>query len=96
MSGKRTLQASSPHTEQPYGDPDSPYLLSHEAAQFLRFNTPALFVKWAKRNRIPVAHRGRTLLYRKSVLIGFVEQRRRHGATISPFHALEQGETWSR
>lgn len=58
------------------GDPDSPYLLTDEAARYLRFNSPALFRKWAQRNRVPVQRRGRTLLYDRAVLDAFLMGKR--------------------
>lgn len=63
------------------GQPE--YLLTAEAATLLRFNTPHLFHKWAQRNRVPVLHRGRTLLYERRVLVAFLEGRgwtKRHAA----------------
>jgi hypothetical protein len=79
----RQLQAAPSATETLEGYRDSPYLLSDEAARFLRFNTRALFVKWAKRNRVPVCRRGRTLLYKRAVLEAFIE-----GKTWTNRHAL--------
>jgi hypothetical protein len=61
--------------DEQIGDPLSPYLLTEEAARFLRFNTPHLFHKWAVRHRVPVLRRGRTLLYEKRVLVAFMEGR---------------------
>ena len=57
------------------GDPLSPYFLTSEAAVYLRFKTARLFREWAIRNRVPVLHRGRTLLYDRRVLDAFVQQR---------------------
>ena len=63
-------------TDHALGDPESPYLLTHEAARLLRFTSPHLFHKWAKRNRVPVLRRGRTLLYERRVLEAFLSQKR--------------------
>lgn len=72
---KRGLVADAAGVELQDGYADSPYLLSDEAAQFLKFRTRHLFLKWAKRHRVPVCHRGRTLLYKRVVLEAFVEGR---------------------
>jgi len=73
------------------GNAHSPYLLTDEAARYLRFDRAPngqtrepsemmnLFRKWAARWRVPVARRGRTLLYDRRVLDAFVK-----------------GETWTK
>jgi hypothetical protein len=79
---KRRLQPSTTPAQEPNGHADvsrePQYLLRDEAADFLRFKGPRrghLFYKWAQRNRVPVLHRGRTLLYERRVLVAFLEQR---------------------
>lgn len=78
---KRLRQSVTTCPEQPQGnahvagecgDPASPYLLTDEAARFLRFPSAHLFRKWAGRNRVPVQRRGRTLLYERRVLVAFL------------------------
>ena len=74
-------------------------LLSIEAARFLGFDrkhsgevrtpreTMRLFREWAKRVRVPVLHRGRTLLYERRVLLAFLKgdnwTRNRHAQTVT-------------
>lgn len=85
----RARVVKSPHEEiasrfdrrDDLGDALSPYLLTDEAARFLRFSNTRLFREWANRHHVPVQRRGRTLLYDRRVLIAFIEQRpwtRRH------------------
>ncbi len=90
---KRGLQATAGDAQSALGDPDSPYLLTEEAATFLRFSTPHLFYKWARRNRVPVLRRGRTLLYRRSVLDAFLQQKPwTHARNLRGLHAVTKGE----
>lgn len=80
----RSFEAGAAGTEQRQRASDSPYLLTEEAAELLRFNTPALFYKWAKRNRIPVLRRGRTLLYDRRVLNAFLKLKPKHASKSAP------------
>ena len=97
---KRALELPAPQPEQAdrhgdlveqLGDPLSPYLLTDEAARYLRFASAHLFRKWATRNRVPVQRRGRTLLYERRVLDAFLNLKPwtlRHSdtvATVRPF-----------
>jgi hypothetical protein len=94
---KRTqggLQSQSDASQSQLGDTDSPYLLSEEAAAFLRFKDARLFREWAKRNRVPVLHRGRTLLYRRSVLESFLQLKPvRHAGTMAPINAVTKSKS---
>lgn len=87
---KRNFE-SLPDLSQPaLGIAESPYFLTDEAARFLRFRDARLFREWAKRNRVPVLHRGRTLLYRRSVLESFLQQKpSRHARTVTKLRAVE-------
>ena len=97
---KHRFQAAASATEQAdrdlnlaeqIGDPLSPYLLTDEAARYLRFASAHLFRKWATRCRVPVQRRGRTLLYDRRVLDAFLNLKPwtlRHSdtvATVRPF-----------
>lgn len=101
MSRNRPLQSEPSVPEQSNRDFDSPYLLTHEAAVYLRFNTANLFRKWAVRNRIPAKRRGRTLLYDRRVLEASIAVRgrqsearaRRHAQTVAATSAGEKSNS---
>ncbi len=89
------------------GQPEN--LLSVEAARFLGFDrnhrgdtrtpreTMRLFREWAKRKRVPVLHRGRTLLYERRVLLAFLRDdpwtRNRHGSTVGDCPTRQKAKT---
>jgi hypothetical protein len=87
---KRQLEPLPDLSQSALGVAESPYLLTDEAARFLRFKDARLFREWAKRNRVPVLHRGRTLLYRRSVLESFLHLKpSRHARTVTKLRAVE-------
>lgn len=88
---KRGLQADADTLQAQFGDAESPYLLTDEAARLLRFKEARLFREWAKRQRIPTLHRGRTLLYDRRVLDAFLKLKpSRHGRNLSPLRVVEK------
>jgi hypothetical protein len=75
ISKEGTVKNDPPYSPAMIGDDASPFLLTHEAARYLRFADARLFREWALRNRVPVLRRGRTLLFEKSVLRAFIDQK---------------------
>lgn len=83
---KRRLQTPAATAQQPQRHAhvkgqtqDRELLLTQEAADFMRFtgpHAPKLFFKWANRWSVPRLHRGRTLLWERSVLIDFLNRKR--------------------
>jgi hypothetical protein len=109
---KRRTQAIATTAQEPDGNlhvpGESPYLLTIDAARFLLFDrkhdgtlrshTEAmrLFREWAERNCVPALRRGRTLLYRQSVLAAFLEQRewtKKHVPTVAAQLATVKSKT---
>lgn len=97
---KRQLEPSTARTEQADPNPhlagQPVYLLTAEAADLLRFNTPHLFHKWALRNRVPVLRRGRTLLYERRVLEALLRQKRHGARTVTAQPSRLTGDPCSR
>ncbi len=57
---------------------DDALLTSEEAATFLRYSGPRAlrnFHQWTHRHRVPRLHRGRIPLWRRSVLMAFLERK---------------------
>jgi hypothetical protein len=80
---------------------DERFLTTAEAADLLRYDGPAAvknFLAWADRHRVPRLKRGRTCLWRESVLIAFLERKpwtRLHDeeSAARPVLRLRQGGT---
>lgn len=84
MASRKTIRKKSPVKpanprkpspivpEQPVGIPASPYLLSEEAALYLRFDSPQLFREWAWKYSVPHLKRGRRLLFDRAVLDAYL------------------------
>jgi hypothetical protein len=94
VSRQDGLQPDADALQAQFRDAESPYLLTDEASRFLRFKDARLFREWAKRNRVPVLHRGRTLLYRRSVLELFLQLKpSRHAATVTAIRAVKNSKS---
>lgn len=102
---KRQFKAAAPVAEQTdrslHLPGESPYLLTAEAARFLKFDLRGdgterpiakamhLFREWAVRNHIPELRRGRTLLYDRRVLAASL---RLHAVQSRPRLVEKQGD----
>jgi excisionase family DNA binding protein len=71
---------------------DSPYFTAREAAQYLRYASVAAFYQAITTARIPVRHRGRSLLFHKDDLdqwlagksrVELGREARKHGRTVT-------------
>ena len=82
------------------GDPDSPYLLTDEAARYFRFDratngdprtpteTMRMFREWAQRNRLQPKRRGRTLLWDKRAIDAAMTKRLTHEPKLTRLRAI--------
>jgi excisionase family DNA binding protein len=81
---------------------DSPYLTAREASQYLRYASVAAFYQAITANRIPVRHRGRSLLFHRDDLdqwlagksrVELGREARKHGKTVTPIALARSPKT---